>query len=148
MFTEQTLHSNPSMTAALSPYLTRYQRFIFTSVILIDTSVHPLTLSSYACEMLLVVSRLSNTLPIQIWNESVGANIGIPLQPGDVFEQRVDNMIWDFTEALITVFGQPGQTNPLPRRTIDTATWKVLNATATTPAQVLDIALGIGPSNE
>lgn len=142
---EQAFHTNPNMNAALSPYISKFQRFVFQSVTLGDANIHPLTNSSYAVELLIVIARQNNAGTVQLWNENITATSGFQLAAADVWVQVIDNMIWEFSEALVKIVGTCGQVNPFKRQAIDVSQWKLQASAAT---QNVDICFGLGPNNE
>lgn len=139
------MHSNPTMNSAISPYISKFQRFVFNSTTMADTFIHPLVNSSFAVELLIVCARTTNSGTVQLWNENIGTAIGFTLTAGSVWVQTIDNNIWDFAEALVKVLGKPNQINPFKRQALDTTQWKVQASAAT---QIVDVVLAMGPNNE
>jgi hypothetical protein len=148
---KEVFHTNPDMVSAISPYVGRFQRFVFQSKSITQiVNPHKLTASSFSVEMIAIVARKANTDSVYIWNENLVVGMGWSLSAGDSFVQTLDNFTWDMAEALTHVMGQIfiGQCvvkNSLPRRTFDTSQWFIMPGSGT---QLVDICFGLGPANE
>lgn len=136
---ENVIRSNPHMQAAITPYVSMFQRFQFTSIPLGDTVQHPLVSIQLPIELIVVVARAANLGTINIWSESINAGMGWTLNATDVFVMTIDNMAWDVADAMCHNMCIE---NKLPRRALDT-TQLFIQASAAT--QIADIALGFGP---
>lgn len=129
---------SPELIDKVSPYLSKFNQLNWISIPLGSIVPQPLPGPPEA-EFILIVARSGNAGTINVWNQSLGAGIGVPLAAGDSMILSEDNETWNTAEALAQILGR---NNPVPRRAIRVADIYIIASVAT---QTADVCFGYGP---
>lgn len=125
--------------SSASPYVYKLQRFLFKTMTLADLTPQRIEKQGVIVELILISARQANTGLVNVWNETLTAGKGIPLNASDNFSVAVDNQLWNVSQAFSQILNKQ---NTQARYGLDAGDWFVV---ANAANQTVDILFGYGP---